>query len=160
MIRIIGTASILFSAMSYLLTARSIRMKKERLVQDLLAAIESIETAIRWEKKTLPDSIAQQIPRESAGKFFSEMTEIMKSDLTLQQAWIAAFEMLEIRELSHILCAVSLSGDSTFLQGQLAFTAEQIREFQQKEQAKKPEKQKLQAALAFSAAGLAIILLL
>ena len=146
--------------MSYLLTARSIRMKKERLVQDLLAAIESIETAIRWEKKTLPDSIAQQIPRESVGRYFSEITERMKSNLTLQQVWINTFETLEIRELSRILCAVSLSGDSAFLQGQFALAAEQIRKFQQKEQVEKPEKQKLRAALAFSAAGLAIILLL
>ena len=158
--RMVGAISILFSAMSYLFIVRTIRMDQERLVQDLLAAIESIETAIRWEKTTLPDSIARQASRGSAGGYFSEITERMKSDITLQQAWIDTFKTIDTKEISRILCAVSLSGDSTFLQDQLAFAAEQIREFQQKEREGKQEKQKLRVALAFSAAGLVIILLL
>ncbi len=160
MIRTVGAVSVLLSAVSYLLTARTIRVRQERLVQDVLAAIESMETAIRWEKTRLPDSIAQQIPREYAGGYFSEISEMLKSDITLQQAWIHTFEKIIPREISCILCNVSLTGDGTFLQGQLAFAAEQLRKFQQNEREEKQEKQKLQAALAFSAAGLVIILLL
>ena len=85
---------------------------------------------------------------------------MLKSDITLQQAWIHTFEKIIPREISCILCNVSLTGDGTFLQGQLAFAAEQLRKFQQNEREEKQEKQKLQAALAFSAAGLVIILLL
>ena len=160
MMRMMGTAAILLSAVAYLLTARVVRTKQEMLVQNLLSAVESIETAIRWEKRTLPDSIAQQVPREYAGGYFSHITERIKSGSTLQKAWISTFADIEPQEISRILCAVSFSGDSTFLQDQLAFTAAQIRKFQQKEQEEKQAKQKLRAALAFSAAGLAVILLL
>lgn len=158
--RVLGIALTFLSAVTYLLTARVICGKEEQFVQDLLAAVECLEILIRWEKRTLPDSITQQVSREYVGEYFSKVLANMKSNTTLQQAWINTFEMIEPKEISRILCAVTLTGDSEYLQGQLAFAAAQIRKFQQNEQQKKPEKLKLRTALALSAAGLAVILLL
>lgn len=158
--RATGAVLILASAAVYLLSAFRQRQKQEKLVQDILDAIEQIATLIRWENRTLPDSIERQIQRGSAGRYFERVVENLKGGIPLQNAWNQVFSNVEPEEISAILCGVLLSGDSTFLQTRLSNTAEQMRAFQCKTRENQREQQKLQTALTLSAAGLIVILLL
>ena len=160
MIRIAGASLIFLAAGSYLLLESKMRQKQERFVQDILDAIESIENLIRWEKRTLPDAFEKQETRRSAGHCFVEIAEQIKSGFALQDAWKNTFSLIQPEEVSGILCDIPLSGDSTFLLDHFAEAAMEIREFQKKERETKEEKQKLRTALAFSAAGITVILLL
>ena len=158
--RATGAALILLSAVAYLFAESRMHRSQEKLVQDILDAIEQMETLIRWENRTLPDSIEAQAERGSAGRYFSKIAEYLKSGIPLQTAWTNVFSSIQPGEVSAILCDVLLSGDSTFLRNRLSKTAEQIREFQHKTRANKHEKQKLRVALSLSAAVLVVILLL
>ena len=160
MIRATGAALILLSAVAYLFAESRMHKSQEKLVQDILDAIEQMETLIRWENRTLPDIIEAQAERGNAGRYFLKIAEYLKSGMPLQVAWTNVFSAIQPGEVSAILCDVLLSGDSTFLRNRLSKTAEQIREFQHKTQVNKSERQKLRVALSLSAAGLVVILLL
>ena len=84
----------------------------------------------------------------------------MASDSTLQTAWNHVFSRIKPEDLSSILCAVSLSGDSTFLMERFAYAAAQIRELQAKSERARAQKQKLKLTAALSGAGVVIILLI
>ena len=160
MIRMIGSCLILLAAVLYLLEEKKDRQRQERTVQDLLAAVESIETAIRWEKQTLPDSIAEQEKRKYAGIYFRKISKLLQSNIALQYAWEKSFIQMKPVEISQILCDISLSGDSTFLIDNLSFAATKIREFQAQKRAEQATKQKLKVTAALSGAGAIIVLLL
>lgn len=160
MIRLSGSCLILLAAALYLIEEKKISQKQERTVQDLLAAVESIETAIRWEKQTLPDSIAAQSRRRYAGAYFRDISNMLQSNITLQNAWKNVFSVIEPAEISQILCAVSLSGDSTFLIDNLSFAVTRIREFQAQKRAEQATQRKLKVTAALSGAGIIIVLLL
>ena len=158
--RATGAVLILVSAATYLLSAFRMQQKQEKLVQDILDAIEQIATLIRWENRTLPDSIEHQTQRGSAGQYFENVTQFLKGGTPLQVAWNNVFSTIEPGEISTILCGVLLSGDSAFLQARFSNAAEQIRAFQRMTQEKQRERQKLRMALTLSGAGLVVILLL
>lgn len=158
--RTTGAVLILLSAATYLLSAFRQRQKQEKLVQDILDAIEQIATLIRWENRPLPDSIERQTQRGSAGRYFEKVMQYLKSGMPLQTTWNQVFSAIKPEEVSTILCGVLLSGDSAFLQARLSNAAEQIRAFQRKTREIQRERQKLQTALTLSGAGLVVILLL
>ena len=160
MIRGCGVCLILLSAAMYLAGEKSTDLRQDRTVQDLLSALENIETAIRWKKQALPDTISAQTNRRYAGSYFRQVSELLQSDTTLQTAWERTFCLIEPEELSKILCAISFMGDSTFLIGQLSFAAEEIKSYQSQKRAGQATRRKLKVTAALSIAGVIIILLL
>ena len=160
MIHILGSCAILLSAAFYLWEERKQYRMEAQTLQDLIEAMENMETSIRWEKRTLPDTISAQERRRYAGNYFREIRENVTGDSTLQTAWNRVFSRIKPKELSSILCAVSLSGDSTFLMGRFAYAAAQIRELQAKKESARAQKQKLKLTAALSGAGVVIILLI
>ena len=156
----LGVCAILFAAALYLKKDWEIRQSRQLLVQDFLDAIESMETAVRWENATLPDVIQTQEKRKYAGSYFEKIGNSMKGGIPLQTLWNKEFSKLDCRELSRILCAISLCGDSEFLQNRLAYAAMELREFQKRDRTEQKTKRKLKVAAALSSAGMMIILLL
>lgn len=159
-IRLFGSGLILLSACLYLIGEKKACRQQGRTVQDLLSALENIKTAIRWEKQTLPDSIDSQKKQKYAGMFFHKITLLLQSNMPLQEAWEEVFSTIKPVEISKILCDISLSGDSTFLQDQFTFAAEGIRKFQAEKRAEQNTRQKLQVTATLCGAGVIIILLL
>ena len=156
----LGVCAILFAVALYLKKDWEIRQSRQLLVQDFLDAIESMETAVRWENAPLPDIIKAQEKRKYAGSYFETIDSGLKGGITLQTLWDKEFSKLDCRELSRILCAVSLCGDSEFLQTRLAYAAMELREFQKRDRAEQKSKRKLKVTAALSVAGMMIILLL
>lgn len=160
MIRFLGSCLILLASAMYLIEEKTARQRQERTVQDLLAAVESMETEIRWKKQPLPDSIALQKSRKYAGAYFRKIAEFLQSNITLQNAWENTFVKIEPAEISQILCDVSFSGDSTFLIDHLSFAAAKIRAYQAQKHNEQAAKQKLKITAALSGAVTIIVLLL
>ena len=160
MIRLLGSCLILLASAMYLIEEKTARQRQERTVQDLLAAVESMETEIRWKKQPLPDSIVLQKSRKYVGAYFREIAELLQSDIALQSAWENIFMKIEPAEISQILCDISFSGDSVFLIDHLSFAAAQIREYQVQKHNEQAAKQKLKITAALSGAFAIIVLLL
>lgn len=151
---------VLISAGIYLYEDRCRRQRENQTAKDILEAIETIETAIRWENCPLPDSVRAQMQRKYAGEYFREIGGELEKDRTLQEAWNDTFCRIKPQRISQILCGIPLSGDSTYLEDRLAWAAKEIRSFQIQERESQADRQKVKAAAAVSVAATIVILLL
>ena len=137
------------------------RAEEFKLIQELEAALEDIKTAVRWQQLALPDALAEQVKKRIySGKFFAEVLENMKSEITLQSAWEKVFSGVKTREVSEILCNIEWAGDQTHLLQQLTCAGERLERFYAERRLIQRETGKIQFAAAFSAAGLLMVLLL
>ena len=160
MIRLLGGGMILLAVIFYLDGERRGWRQQEQLTEELIGAVEAMETAVRWERCPLPESIRAQENRPAAGSLFREIHTHLERGMTLQTAWETSFRQIRLQRLSEILCAVSLSGDALALQNRFACAADEIRAFQTREREKQRESRKVRVAASLSAAGVIVILLL
>ena len=61
------------------------------------------------------------------GEYFRQITEYMKSGITLQIAWQKAFEEFPSVKARELLCCMELGGDAQRLIGQFRLAAEELR---------------------------------
>ena len=158
--RTLGAVVVLLAAVIYLGKERSRTQKENAMAADILAALESLETSIRWEKCPLPTGIQKQENRKYAGIYFREIHRNLESNTTLQAAWENVFSRMKPPQLAEILCGISLSGDSTYLEDSFSCAAREIRDFQSREREKQTAGRKVKTAAALSAAAVIIIVLL
>ena len=130
------------------------------LLQELTAALGSMETAIRWQKKPLPRTIMQQSDRPLCGRIFANILGNLESGITLQQAWENAFCRDISADIAEILCRIELQGDEEQITGNLRAAAQSLVHLRQEKEAQRQEKEKLYMAMVLSGAGLAIIVLI
>ncbi len=74
------------------------------LLRELTAALESMETAIRWQKKPLPRTIMQQCDRPLCGEIFENVLKSMESGNALQTSWEQGFSEKTSPDIAEILC--------------------------------------------------------
>lgn len=157
MSKVVG-ALLLVMGGGYLCAERIVRRRKEiQLLYELAIALESIEGMIRWEKVVLPVALERQCSRENCGKIFSYILDLVKGELTLQDAWNKAFSRIAIA--GDILCRMEFSGDETRITGQLHMAAQQMRQRAEQQSAGRGESEKLSVAVCVSSVGLLAILL-
>lgn len=130
------------------------------LLQELTAALESMETAIRWQKIPLPRTIMQQSDRPLCGETFANILKDMESGFTLQKSWIKEFRRNISADIAEILCRIELQGDEEQITGNLRAAIQGLVHLRQEKEARRREREKLYMAVVLSGAGLAIIVLI
>lgn len=142
----------------YLCADRIVGRRKEiQLLYELATAMESMEGMIRWEKVVLPVALERQCSRENCGGMFSHILDLMKDEMTLQEAWEKGVCPFPIAE--DILCRLEFSGDETRIIGQLHMVVQQLRQRAEQRSARRGESERLSVAVCASAVGLLAILL-
>lgn len=158
--RLLGSGMIILALVIYLYEERHRINQHNQMIADSLAAVESMETAVRWEKSTLPDTIQEQGHRKYIGEYFQEICMQLQNGIPLQEAWETVLSRIKPARISQILCVISLSGDSVALKQQFSCAFDEIKTFQAQERERQAAGQKLKRATAISAAAVLIILLL
>ncbi len=130
------------------------------LLRELTAALENMETAIRWQKMPLPRTIMQQCDRTLCGKVFENVLDKLESGNTLQSSWEQAFSKNASPDFAEILCQVDLQGDEQQITGSLRSAAQSLVRLRQEKEAQRQQREKLYMAVVLSGAGLAIIVLI
>ncbi len=130
------------------------------LLRELTAALESMETAIRWQKKPLPRTIMQQCDRPLCGEIFRDVLENMESGTTLQLSWEQSFKRNTASDIAEIMGQVELQGDEQQITGNLRAAAHGLMQLLQEKKAQRQQREKLYMAVVLSGAGLAIIVLI
>ncbi|MBO4854620.1 MAG: hypothetical protein J5482_05745 [Oscillospiraceae bacterium] len=157
--KVIGACTVLSGGLYFWLQFLSVQRRELALVRDLISALESLESAIRWKSIPVPAGLRELAEREISGKYFAAVADMVQSGFTLQQAWINAFSLLN-GEMSAVMCRMEWSGDLQRIEGSLHYTAQELtRLFEARRQALR-QKERLYAAMALSGAGLLIIVLI
>ena len=141
--------------------ARELRVHRRELLQmqDLAEALLLLESMIRWQKMPIPEALRALEQRKATGAFFAAVRDHMKSEYTLQEAWIKAEGTL-CKRVRAALPGMEWAGDPAHLEGRLHFAAERLAECARREGGGMRQWSRLLAAGLFSAAGLLITLLL
>lgn len=136
------------------------RRRTIALLQDLAAALESMEATIRWQKTPLPKAISDQCGRDHSGCYFRSIQKNLNSNLPLHQVWSEAFADVQPTEAGEILRRLELTGDEVRITGSLHLAAAQLREVAQGYRQRQREQEKLSVAVCVSGVSLLIILLI
>lgn len=134
--------------------------EEERFYADMAAALEQMETAIRFRHLPMPALLREQGERTACGFFFIHILQCMKRDMPLQISWIKSTENIPFEGLRTILLTMELTGDVSRLCANLRRCAEEVRQALRETAARRGQRQKLSLALTASACGLLVILLL
>ena len=102
------------------------RRREIRLIWALSQALERVAGVIRWQKLPLP-RVLEESEQMPGGEYFRQITEYMKSGITLQIAWQKAFEEFPSVKARELLCCMELGGDAQRLIGQFRLAAEELR---------------------------------
>ena len=158
--KLAGGALIFAAALQFCVKQYREKVSLFRLLRDVSAALEDMQSAIRWQRLPLPEVLETQgNTRPYVGKYFSATVESMKGGIPLQNAWENEFSNIEPRELGAILEQIELTGDQTHLLRQLAAAQEHLEAFSREQHQAQRERERLRLAASFSAAGLLAILL-
>ncbi|MBQ0038179.1 MAG: hypothetical protein KBS74_05845 [Clostridiales bacterium] len=136
------------------------RRRTLRLLGELEAALRDMETGIRWKRQMLPDIIAQQAKRPLCGAYFAAVSDGLRLEIPLQDAWQSAFAALKMQEARECLQNTELCGDEKRIMGNLNMAAEHLHKLHEELHAKQRQEEKLHLTVVFSAAGMLIILLI
>lgn len=157
--KLIGACTVLLGGLYVWLQYIFAQRRELALVRDLVAALESLESAIRWKNLPVPEGLRALSQREIAGKYFAAVADMLKSDFTLQDAWNSVFSRLH-GEASLIMCHMEWSGDARRIEGALHYTAQELTRLYEAQRQSLRQKERLYAAMALSGAGLLIIVLI
>ena len=158
--KLIG-ALLIFAAGGSLVT-QSVRQRNRelRFLFDMAAALEQMETAIRFRMLPMPELLREQTAREYCGQCFLLIIQYMESGNTLQDSWAKSIRSVPWPQAKAILLPLELAGDTRRIGENLRACADSLRELLRQQQAQKRERQKMTLALTASACGLLVILLL
>ena len=143
----------------YLCRRRNLR-KEVQLLMELQAALEDIETEIRWKKTPLPQAMERQTARPLCGMCFSSTLKMMKGGMPLQESWKRGLQASVPSYIQETLCRIEWSGDEQQLTGNLRSAQNALSRFCREKEAERLQREKISLALAFSGAGLMILILI
>lgn len=156
--RLAGGALVLGAALWTALSALRQRRRETELLEQLSAALEDMASRIRWQRSTLPETIAAQRRYPLAGVYFRDVSALLTQDVPLRNAWHQAFAPLPVG--GEVLAALELSGDEEKLTGSLLYAAARLKERCACRRAEQRQKAKLWLSGALCLAGLLVILLM
>jgi hypothetical protein len=131
-----------------------------RCVDGWIAALERIESEIRWKNEALPDILRGFDGGDSVARSMKAMLAQTGEDCPLQAAWARVTAPLQPQRLGEILAATSLGGDTESLTGNLLYSRNQLKEYAKALREKEKEYDRLHLAVTLSGAGMLVILLL
>lgn len=156
--KLLGAALILAGALGLFLACRDARCRIQTLRRELYRSLEGIAGGIRWKKERLPELAAEAARYPLAGKYYGQLTEKLKSNIPLQDAWQIAFSNIPAEK--ETMLAVELSGDEARVTSSLEYAAKEIRSHWETAEGQRQRELRLRLAGIFSLAGFVIILLL
>lgn len=157
-VKLLGAALIAGAALRLFAACTRQRRREVQLLGELAAALETMASAIRWQKRTLPDILSRLTAYPLAGRFFKNIQDLMACEIPLQEAWKQAFQELDAG--GEVLLSLELSGDEEKLTGSLLHGAAQLRSLCRRREEGRRQEAKLCLAGILSAAGGLIILLI
>ena len=160
MLKFLGAVLILAAGGSF--CWHHIRCQRQQVlaIQELIGALQQMETEIRWRNTSLPEAIGLQSERPYIGSAFAEILQGMKGEFPFQKVWESAFEALQPKQAAEIICRISLSGDAQQIMQSLHGCAAQLQEVCCQLQQSRKDGEKLYLAATFSGTGLLVILLI
>lgn len=154
-------ALLIFAAGGSLLAQLSRQRSREmRFLSDMAAAMEQMESAIRFRRLPMPELLREQASRTYCGKCFLLIIQYMESGNTLQTSWIESVRTIPWPQAKTVLLSLELTGDARRICENLRACACSLRELLRRQREEQQEKQKTTLALTASACGLLVILLL
>ena len=157
-VKLLGAALIAGAALRLFAACTRQRRREVQLLGELAAALETMASAIRWQKRTLPDILSRLTAYPLAGRFFKNIQDLMAYEIPLQEAWKQAFQELDAG--GEVLLSLELSGDEEKLTGSLLYGAAQLRNLCRQREETRRQDTKLYLAGLLSAVGGLIILLI
>lgn len=134
--------------------------KEIRLLEELHAALENMETEIRWKKTPLPQAMEQQTTRPLCGLYFLKVLKRLKGGTPLQSAWQSESEDFMPSYIQEILRRIEWNGDERQLTGNLHAAQDALLRIRCEKKADRLQREKVSLALALSGAGLMILILI
>lgn len=131
-----------------------------RFIADMAAALEQMETSVRFRRLPVPELLREQSRRGDCGLYFDQVRIMLKSGLPLQESWVQAVGNIPWQRPREILLTLEWGGDTQRLCANLQRCGEEMRSLGREMQTLRREKQKLTLALTASACGFLVILLL
>lgn len=154
-------ALLIFAAGGSLLAQLSRQRSREmRFLSDMAAALEQMESAVRFRRLPMPELLREQASRTYCGKNFFQVIQYMESGNTLQASWVESVRTIPWPQAKTALLSLELTGDVRRICENLRACARSLRELLHRQRAEQREKQKTTLALTASACGLLVILLL
>ena len=157
-VKFIGAFCVALAAGSTLRTILIERRRKERLLQRMAAALDTLAREIRWKHSPIPDILTTLEKDVVVGVYFKNIKKNLNRKIPLQFAWDNGFSAFPLAE--EVLLNIDLSGDEAQMVSSLERGAELLRQMLEERKRQRPEQTKLCTAAALSIAGGLILLLL
>ena len=159
-LKFVGVLIILAAGALLFLQIRRQNRAEVLFMRDMAAALEQMETAIRFRRLPMPDMLKEQEKRQYCGQAFAYVIQYMKSGKTLQDSWELSMKSILCERARDVLSALELSGDTQRLEENLRSASHALRDILRRTEAGRQEQQKMTLALTASGCGLLVILLL
>lgn len=159
MTKLLGCTLILSAAALFLCRRLRERHTASAAVEELACTMDRIATAIRWQETPLPEALAACQTLPYTGLFFRKITEYLKREVPLQEAWTEAFSTIDPMARD-VLCSLSLQGDREHLLRQFHHAAQQLQKRHTQLQDARRSANKLTCGAVLSGAAMLMILLL
>ena len=92
--KLAGAALIVAGAVWCCAARRRRQRQRLTLAQALAQALSAMETGIRWQRRPMPQLLAQLAQRPVCGTYFDAVREMLQSDMPLQIAWNRTFSRI------------------------------------------------------------------
>ena len=92
--KLTGAALIVPGAVWCCAARRRRQRQRLTLAQALAQALSAMETGIRWQRRPMPQLLAQLAQRPVCGTYFDAVREMLQSDMPLQIAWNRTFSQI------------------------------------------------------------------
>ena len=161
--KLAGAALIVAGAVWCCAARRRRQRQRLTLAQALAQALSAMETGIRWQRRPMPQllaQLAQLAQRPVCGTYFGAVREMLQSDIPLQIAWSRTFSRIPDAETAEVLRRMELGGDETRLLTQLEDARQALTTLAARWAREDAQDRRVTGALALSAAGLLVILLI
>ena len=158
--KLAGAALIVAGAVWCCAARRRRQRQRLTLAQALAQALSAMETGIRWQRRPMPQLLAQLAQRPVCGLYFDAVREMLQSDMPLQIAWNRTFSRIPDAETAEVLRRMELGGDETRLLTQLEDARQALTTLAARWAREDAQDRRVTGALALSAAGLLVILLI
>ena len=159
-VKLWGSLLVLGAGMAICWRRISFVRQEEKTVWELASLLERMGMLIRWQKLPLPRVLETEKSAKEGGGYAGKILELLKKEITLQQAWNLTFFGMSPPAAAEILCRVELSGDMEQIIGSLGLGAQQLRELAARQAAQRGQRERLCVAVSLSVTGLLVILLI
>lgn len=157
-IKLIGAACIALAAGKTLRTIFVQRRREDALLRHMAAALATMAREIRWHHRPIPAILQELKQDEVVGEYFGELAILLDSKNTLQYAWNIVFNSFQIEK--ETVLNIRVAGDEEQLVASLENAVERLQHALELRRSKRGEQTKLCIAVALSASGGLILLLL